>query len=62
MIEGEIRRLQMIRGEIREKQMAFGQGVVVTGGLPVIPCSAMRGNSNNRFYITTTLCVALIRT
>ena len=34
----------MIRGEVREKQMAFGQGVVVTGGYrscPAMQCQAM---------------------
>ena len=42
--------------------MAFGQGVVVTGGLPVLPCGAMRGNRDNCSYSTTALFVALIST
>ena len=52
----------MIRGEIRAKMMAFGQGVVVTGGYqscPAVQCGAT---------VTTALThqppffVALIRT
>ena len=45
----------MIRGEIRAKMMAFGQGVVVTGGLPVLSCGAMRGNPDKCSYTPTSL-------
>ena len=33
--------------------MAFGQGVVVTGGLTVLSCDAMWGNCDNSSYTHT---------
>ena len=36
-----------------EQPMAFGQGVVVTGGLMVLSCDAMRGNCDNCSYTHT---------
>ena len=35
------------------KAMAFGQGVVVRGGLPVLSCDAMWGNCDNCSYTHT---------
>ena len=33
--------------------MALGQGVVVTGGLTVLSCDALRGNCDNCSYTHT---------
>ena len=52
----------MIRGDIREKTDGLRPGSGCHGGLPVLPCGAMRGNRDNCSYSTTTLFVALIRT
>ena len=52
----------MIRGDIREKTDGLRPGTGCHGGLPVLPCSGMRGNRDNCSYSTTTLFVALIRT
>ena len=52
----------MIRGEIREKTDGLRPGSGCHGGLPVLPCGAMRGNRDNCSYSPTTLFVALIRT
>ena len=52
----------MIRGEIRAKMMAFGQGVVVTGGYrscPAVQCGATVTSALTR---QTPFSVALIRT
>ena len=54
--------MQVIRGEIREKTDGLRQGSGCHGGLPVLPCGAMRGNGDNCSYSRTTLFVALIRT
>ena len=49
----------MIRGEIREKQMAFGQGVFVTGGYR--SCHAVQCGATVTTALTapTSLFVAL---
>ena len=52
----------MIRREIREKTDGLRPGSGCHGGLPVLPCGAMRGNHDNCSYSPTTLFVALIRT
>ena len=50
----------MIRGEIREKADGLRPGSGCHGGLPVLPCGAMRGNCDNCSYSTASLFVALI--
>ena len=42
--------------------MAFGQGVAVKRGLPVLFCAAKWGNRDNCSYTRTSLFVALIDT
>ena len=42
--------------------MAFGQGVVVIGGLTGRSCDAMRGNHDNCSYTPPSFFVALIGT
>ena len=45
-----------------EKTDGLRPGSGCHGGLTVLPCGAMRGNSDNCAYSTTTFFVALIRT
>ena len=42
--------------------MAFGQGVVVTGGVPVLSCGAMQPNVTTALTHQPPFFVALIRT
>ena len=52
----------MMRVEIREKTHGLRPRSGCHGGLPVLPCGAMRGNRDNCSYSITTLFLALIRT
>ena len=52
----------MIRGEIRAKMMAFGQGVVVTGGYRSCPAVQCKATVTTALTHQPLFFVALIRT